>query len=409
MYVEILKRSYLIMKRWYLLLFLAIFQSCAVASFETANIKVSKVQSYCGCVILDSKIDLQGKELCLPKHSKLIFLKGGMICNGTIVGSETKIMRLWASPIFRGITIKGSWNVQKCSSSFFFDAKQPNVLKQLFALTSDSVRNTVIIKPGEYKVSATKAFPRCLVVKSNTKVRLDGTITLEANTLNGYNIMRCDGKNINITGKGMIVGDKNQHLGTSGEHGHGIWIGGPGDCCIEGITIKDCWGDCIYVRNPKAELIIERCTLDNGRRQGVSITSASSVLINKCLISNVKGVSPEFAIDIEPNKSDTIFHVSIKNVKIDNCRGGIISVPKAQNSFVGNIDLCNCSISGNYNSPIRIENSRIVRLTNCQVSNSSKSIILKNIKALSIKNVINQGCNNPLIVQDCKHVSGMSN
>ena len=90
---------------------------------------------------------------------------------------------------------------------------------------------------------------------------------------------------------------------------------------IYDLTIRDCWGDCIYIGTESTNVRINSCTLDHGRRQDISITSAGRVMIENCIISNVRGTAPEYAIDIEPNKNDIIESVIIRNVKSIDCKG----------------------------------------------------------------------------------------
>ena len=103
---------------------------------------------------------------------------------------------------------------------------------------------------------------------------------------------------------------------------------------ISGITIKDCWGDCIYVGDESKNVTIDNCILNNGRRQGISITSANGVIVRKCTICDVGGTDPEYAIDIEPNKGKTIDNILIENVTVKNCKGGFMANGSAIRTFV---------------------------------------------------------------------------
>ena len=73
-------------------------------------------------------IDLGGKELVLPENSTLVF-KGGIIRNGSVVGSGTDIVKGKDRVLFDNVEIKGSWNVREIFSSCFNDIDYINSLK----------------------------------------------------------------------------------------------------------------------------------------------------------------------------------------------------------------------------------------------------------------------------------------
>ena len=115
---------------------------------------------------------------------------------------------------------------------------------------------------------------------------------------------------------------------------------------MSGITIKDCWGDCIYIGQNSTDITIKKCNLISGRRQGISITSAKNVLIEKSTIQDVSGCDPQFAIDLEPNKNDTVDNITIKKVKSIDCYGGFKIAGREPGAYVGEVTIINSSISG---------------------------------------------------------------
>ena len=249
------------------------------------------------------------------------------------------------------------------------------------------IRNGVVIfQEGEYHVEATKEQPRCIIIGDNTEVIINGKITLLPNELNSYCILLLKGKDIVVKGSGVIYGDKAEHFGKEGEWGHGLQIYGCGKILIDGVSIKNCWGDCIYVRNKNVDATIKGCILDHGRRQGISITAASTVMIENTVIENVRGKSPQYAIDVEPNANDTIDKVLIKNVRIKDCKGGIVASSRAKNSYVGSVEVEDCVVDGHMYYPYYFCTLPRVSVRNCKAGEGRKNITYHDVKRFIQKN-----------------------
>ena len=343
------------------------------------------------CFIIRDQINLDGKNLILPNSVTLVF-QGGYIYNGKLTGNNTKI-ETNGNAIFNNVKIAGTWIVPEIRTSMFCDLKQSNSLRNVFALANPIVKNTIYVEKGDYLLTANKNKDVCLTLCSNTTLVIEGTIRLTANSYPRYDILRAKGKNIVITGNGSIVGDKKEHTGTEGEWGMGIRIHNAKNVCVEGLTIRNCWGDCVYVGGNSKNVIIRECILDNGRRQGISITKADSVTIRKCNISNVSGTKPEYAIDLEPNQGDTIGYVLIENVNVTNCIGGILTTKgnkekRGKNALVKKVEVRNCNIKGTILYPIRIRrcNSAIVEGCTILSNNSYPSIFTAEIGEVIINN-----------------------
>lgn len=110
-----------------------------------------------------------------------------------------------------------------------------------------------------------------------------------------------------------IIGDRDEHTGTGGEWGHGISINDSLNVTVNNITVKNCWGDGIYIGNvsddnPKEQcknIKILNCIISNNRRNNISVINADNFLIDNCTIENSNGTAPEDGIDIEVNNADT--------------------------------------------------------------------------------------------------------
>lgn len=307
-------------------------------------------------IVISKSVDLGGKQCFLPEGYTLEF-KGGIIMNGILIGNGTKLEH-GNEAIFDHITIDGSWNVPEISSKMFKDLKYDNAIRNVVALASPSVHNKIVIEKGDYPVSVQRESETCLLIESNTELFLKGKVNLKPNALKGYYILKLEGENITISGGGVINGDKSGHQGNEGEWGMGIGITEAKNASVKDISVKDCWGDCVYVGKSSKNILIEDCYFDNGRRNGISVTDANGVTIRNCKISNVRGTNPQDAIDIEPNSNCMVDNILIDGVEVLNCYGGII-VSKGSNHIrdkrIGKFKIVNCKISTSNKYPIRVK------------------------------------------------------
>lgn len=321
---------------------------------------------------LKSDIDLNNK-ICIIPDSVTIKSKGGVIKNGVLVGNETKI--IYNKAVFDNVSISGTWNVPVINTTLFRNLNYENSLKNVLALTTSKFKNKVVIEPGKYIVAANKGSESCLFVNSNTNLLLNGTLILKPNKLKNYDILHIEGDNITISGKGSIIGDKHSHLGNDGEWGMGIRIHQSNNVSISGLTIKDCWGDCIYIGGDSRNIIIKKCFLSNGRRQGISITKADSVFVRNTNIQEVGGTDPEYAIDIEPNKGDSVGLVVLEKLRISNCIGGIVSTTwhGLSGRKIGVLMINDCDIvSTKGKIPMRITRCSHVKINGCIINHAKK-------------------------------------
>ena len=342
-----------------------------------------------GIIYVRDTINLNNKICNLPNEVTIKF-KGGIIKNGTLIGNNTKLE--CTESCFNRVRILGTWNVQEIKSSFFSDLSYDNALKDVVALSDSKVKNKIVIDEGKYYVTAYKNGEVCIPIYDNTEIIINGDIILSPNSFRNYYILRAKGRNIRISGKGAIIGDKQTHLGKDGEWGMGIDLEDAHHTTVTGITVKDCWGDCIYVGSGSTDITISNCNIVNGRRQGISITSANGVRINNCIITDVKGTAPEYAIDVEPNRGDCVENVFIKKVYVTNCQGGILVMGKAPESKTKNIVISNCTILKANKAPILLVKCLSARVEDCLIKGGNmkvginyvdvKSLVLKRNKRL---------------------------
>ena len=318
-------------------------------------------------MFLTSDIDLKGQTMAIPENTILVG-KGGVIKNGTVVGSNTTIEANKA--VFSDVSIQGTWMLPEISTSLFANLTKVNSLKDVLGLANPSIHNTIVIGEGTYDVDARYEEDACLTVCSNTELVLNGTIKMKPNSFSKCDIIRLEGDNIILRGKGQIVGDKFTHVGTEGEWGMGVRISNAKNVKVSGITIKNCWGDCIYINRYSKDVVIDGCCLDNGRRQGISIVCADGVTIRKCKITNVGGTNPQYGIDIEPNSRDYVDHVRIEHVAIDKCKGGLTTLGRKGNRKqiqIGSVYITDCDISSTKRIPLRLRTTKSAIVRNCRI------------------------------------------
>ena len=341
-----------------------------------------------GVYVIKDTIDLKGRTLVLPENI-ILRIDGGLFKNGVLFGNNTTLNYKRKSVVFDRVNIKGTWIIGVIRSTMFSDLSYDNALKDVIALTNSAVRNRVFIDKGIYKVNVYSNSDVCLPLTSNTDLQLDGDVFLTPNIYSNYSIIETRGSNIRIKGKGAICGDKQKHLANEGEWGMGVFVRGGTNISIKGITIKDCWGDCIYITGDAANVIVEDCLIDNGRRQGISVIYAQNVTIKNSKIQNIEGTKPEYAIDIEPNKNCFVNNVQIKNVIIENCKGGIASYGAAEGAKIDSIIVKNCSINKTTRCPINLTITRYVRVENSQINRGPKELALnfEDVKSLIISRI----------------------
>ena len=254
------------------------------------------------------------------------------------------------------------------------------------------IRNgTLIISEGDYLLRVKKNGASCLRIGDSTELIIDGTLRLAPNDFKQYDMIRIVGKHVKIHGKGCLIGDKFTHTGNEGEWGMGINFRGATDATLSELTIKDCWGDCVYVGKKSGKVIIEDCHLDNGRRQGISVTDADSVIIRNCNISNVSGTFPQYGIDIEPNRNCSVNYALIENVDVTDCEGGIRAlVPNAGvgNATIGTVEISNCRVSALSRYPIHLHRCETGTVEGCIIdaTNERPSINVDDVENLTIRN-----------------------
>jgi parallel beta-helix repeat protein len=165
-----------------------------------------------------------------------------------------------------------------------------------------------------------------------------------------YVLLAQELEDVEISG-GRIIGDRDSHLGTTGEWGHGIRVRGCSGVTIRNINISRCWGDGISAGGMKnsgepgrqgRDYIFEKVVCTENRRQGLTIGSSRGVRIRNCEFSDTGGTAPGAGIDIEPDM-DVASDVLIENCLVRGNRGPGIALYKR----AADVTIRNCTITRN--------------------------------------------------------------
>jgi len=219
------------------------------------------------------------------------------------------------------------------------------------AINAVTTGGIVLVPAGTYMVDVTRG--NFLTLKSNMTFKMEKGATLKAipcNSGNSFIICVWELSNVKILG-GTLIGERNGHVGTTGEWGMGIGVYGSNDILIEDTTCRDCWGDGFEVganngttgkKVPSRNITLSSVVGDNNRRQGLSVTSADGVVIKHSIFKNTHGTLPYSGIDVEPDKGETVVNLQILNTQCFNNAGYGICVCSI-NAPIDNVRIDGCT------------------------------------------------------------------
>lgn len=174
--------------------------------------------------------------------------------------------------------------------------------------------------------------PKGLFLKSNTNIlfQKNSKLKVKANDKEFYAALNFENvENINLY-FAKLEGERYQHQNNKGEWGMGIYIVHSKNIYIKKPNISKFWGDGIYIGKVEGitskDITIDGAFIDENRRNGISIISGDNINITNSLIANTYGTSPEYGIDIEPNKPEDIIQniVLSNNTTFNNNKGGLL-------------------------------------------------------------------------------------
>lgn len=278
------------------------------------------------------------EDVTIPANCVLEF-EGGSISNASgnsysIEGNNTGIKAELVA-IFKDMaTLSGTWNIDDAYSDWFTSQNVYNDMNSLTALANnanaDHVTNIYVNRDIQWlPTEASSLFN----ISNSVNLYLNGTITVQANSLQRYYVIFLENTtNVHIIG-GSIIGDRQTHGTNAAEHCHGIELWESKNVTISGTHISYMPGDGIYLGGgdgsnssdlTKANefVVIENCVCRYNGRQGISVASSiNELLIDNCEFSYT-GVGnvitaqngPWAGIDIEPTVSIGL----LKNIIIRN-------------------------------------------------------------------------------------------
>jgi polygalacturonase len=222
---------------------------------------------------------------------------------------------------------------------------------------------TVLVPDGAYLIDAITS----INIKSDMTLRMSKGTILKAlpNGKTGYKIINITGaSNVNIIG-GTVIGERDEHSGTTGEWGMGIMLVAANNTVIEGVTVKNCWGDGFLIMGASKNVKFCSVIADNNRRQGMSITSVDGMVVKNSVFKNTGGTAPQAGIDLEPDTGDTINKVQIVNSQFTGNKGlGILFYQGAEPIFIKNVTIDGNTISSNLSGGIGLINTSGHRIIN---------------------------------------------
>ncbi|HEU0306878.1 MAG TPA: right-handed parallel beta-helix repeat-containing protein [Lysobacter sp.] len=209
---------------------------------------------------------------------------------------------------------------------------------------------TVEVPAGRYLIDPV----RSVRLRSGVNLRMAPGARLMAkpNAATRAYVLLAEGVNgVEISG-GEIFGDRDAHLGSTGEWGHGLAIRGSSHVTVRNVTISRCWGDGISIgaasqgraeARSSSDILIAGVRCLGNRRQGLTIGRSRRVRVIDSEFSDTHGTKPEYGIDIEPDRPGRAEGITIERCVLRGNRGGGIQVYHR----VSNVEIRDCTIEGN--------------------------------------------------------------
>lgn len=211
--------------------------------------------------------------------------------------------------------------------------------------------STVKLAPGEYWLAVNESGTALDIPSGVTLDARGATIRLIENTRPGYFMISMAGRDSHLLG-GTIIGDRDKHLGTTGEWGMCIGVRGARNVSIKGVTVTNCWGDGIYVGaapnsiDPSRDVTIEDVEAVNNRRNNISIVAVIGFKLSKVRALRANGTPPQAGIDLEPGEGEIVSRGVLSDIEVsDNAGRGLVFA--GSEGELSNIRLDRVRASGN--------------------------------------------------------------
>lgn len=210
---------------------------------------------------------------------------------------------------------------------------------------------TVTVPSGRYRIDALRSIR--MRSRQHLKLADDAHLLAIPNGAERAYVITVHGvSDVEISG-GRIIGERDRHLGASGEWGHGIMIRGSSRVTVRDIHISRCWGDGISIGAinasrgrpvvPSRDVAIARVTSTGNRRQGLTVGRSDRVHVYDCEFSHTGGTPPAAGIDVEPDAGYGARDVLIERCRVIGNRGPGIQLYRR----VRDVVIRDCTIADN--------------------------------------------------------------
>ena len=209
---------------------------------------------------------------------------------------------------------------------------------------------TVHVPAGTYSLDPV----RCVRLRDRMHLEMatDARLVARPNALERAYVLSVEQvDDVEISG-GRIVGDRDTHLGTTGEWGHGVMIRGASRITVRNLHVSKCWGDGISIGGAKAaggqvvpsiDVVVADVVCDGNRRQGLTIGRSRQVRVRDSTFANTGGTLPGCGIDVEPDAGDIARDVRIEDCLVRGNQGAGIQLYHR----AGDVTIRGCTIEGN--------------------------------------------------------------
>lgn len=255
------------------------------------------------------------------------------------------------------------------------------------ALPADG--GTLYVPAGTYLIDA----ERKLRLRGSMHLQLapDAVLRAKPNAVErAYVLIAFNVSDLEISG-GRIIGERDDHIGTTGQWGHGIMIRGCTRVTIRDIHVSKCFGDGISLGSAMlatggpykacSEVAIANVVSTGNRRHALTIGGARHVYVYDSEFSSSAGVPfPACGIDMEADAvGPTSYHIHVENCLIANNEGNGIEVHDKTSGIV--VQRCKIHSNNSYG---------VVSVGVSDVYVASNSIRYNGLAGVAVRS----GCNN---------------
>lgn len=237
---------------------------------------------------------------------------------------------------------------------------------------------TLTLGPGNYVIDP----ERSLRLRSRTRLSMSPRTRLiaRANAAPRAYVLLIEGVyDVQVDG-GRIVGDRDHHLSSAGEWGHGIMVRGAEQVLLRDLHITKCWGDGISVGGisgtrmvPSRDIRIEDVVCTGNRRQGLTIGRSRNVRVLRSHFLATRGTLPGCGIDIEPDPGGSADDIAIEACTLRGNHGAGLQVYERAHR----IAVRRCIIHGNRGDGVLIRGGeQCVLEDNDIVDNGLRGIVV---------------------------------